>query len=221
MEIIPSISIMNGKVVVVEGGRYKAALDGSGGPFDPCELSEALFEQFGKVFVLDLNGLEKNKPQISVIKAMAGSADIWLDAGARSAEALIDMLVSGAESVVLNLKHIKSEAELSEANEMLDSLIIGAEYDMGLVCPISGFSGAGVPEAAERIKKAGFDRALFIDAKSGGGALSIGAFSSMPGGISAYVGIPGADEEKLREFDAAGISGVMVGLSSLIKMKKV
>lgn len=85
----------------------------------------------GPVWVFDLDGLGRNKADLDSLRKAGDRGNVWVDAGSRFATDAMDVLVAGAERAALRWDHLASEAELSEAVEMSDALLLGLVFDRG------------------------------------------------------------------------------------------
>ncbi|MDI6917183.1 MAG: HisA/HisF-related TIM barrel protein [Thermoplasmatales archaeon] len=107
---MPFIPVLNGNVVSAEGSRYKKL----GNAVKTVESSK--YETF---YVIDINGLIKNRPQINLIQEMSKEKNLWVESGVRFAEDMVDVLMAGAEyavlnSVLVNLDELKKICALSQ-----------------------------------------------------------------------------------------------------------
>lgn len=85
----------------------------------------------GLVCVIDLDGLRRNKADLDAVRKMAEKGNVWADAGSRFGTDAMDLLVAGAERATLRWHHLADEAELREAHEMSDALVLGVEFQGG------------------------------------------------------------------------------------------
>ncbi len=93
IKIIPFVPVLNGNVAAPEGNRYRKL----GNAVKTVKSSG-----YDTFYVIDINGLIKNKPQINIIQEMSKEKNLWVESGARFAEDMIDVLMAGAEYAVLN-----------------------------------------------------------------------------------------------------------------------
>jgi uncharacterized protein related to proFAR isomerase len=135
MKLIPAISIKGGQVAIVENGQY-TFLRGSDGLFrSPVNLVRELDLLVGEVFILDIDGLEKNSPDLGTVKRIAAFRDVWLDAGTADADSMMDLFVSDASRVVMGTLTLESLDELRKALEISENIIFSIAYDHGIVSP--------------------------------------------------------------------------------------
>ncbi|RLF47978.1 MAG: hypothetical protein DRN20_05220, partial [Thermoplasmata archaeon] len=134
MKVIPSISIMDGEVVVVEGDRYKVLRD-EHGVLSLQTILHILDENYDTIHVLDINGIERMEPQLGIIESMREEFDgeVWVDAGVRKAEEAYDVLMAGADVVVLGTKRLRSWKEAARLAEDTDNFAVSVDIYRGRV----------------------------------------------------------------------------------------
>ena len=129
LDVVPTVSVKDGEVVVVREGRYERLEDEDGRPLEPPFFMEQVLKQYSKVMLVDINGIEDNRPQIELMSEMAEMGEIWVDSGARFAEGIIDVLVSGVSAVVLCTKTLAGVDQLAAAFEMSENIYLGIDWD--------------------------------------------------------------------------------------------
>ncbi|MCK5548185.1 MAG: hypothetical protein KAI64_04175, partial [Thermoplasmata archaeon] len=75
VELIPFVMLQRGKVVK---GREREVVSRT-----PVEYLRGIIESYDKVFILDIDGILRRKPNWSVLKKLEGK-DVWVDLGLRS-----------------------------------------------------------------------------------------------------------------------------------------
>jgi len=141
MKLIPAISIKDGHVAIAEGGQYTYLRNSDGQFRSPVNLIREFELLVGEVFVLDIDGLEKNNPDLDTVKRIAAYRDVWLDAGTIDADSMMDLFVSGASRVVMGTLTLESLDELRKALEISENIIFSIAYDKGIVSPDPSVSG--------------------------------------------------------------------------------
>ncbi|MEW5760739.1 MAG: HisA/HisF-related TIM barrel protein, partial [Candidatus Thermoplasmatota archaeon] len=124
---IPFFTISNGKLLVERNGTYEELLYDNE-VVDCCELSEFLHQKFENIYVIDLDGIIKNTPQIHLLKKIFSFGNTWIDCGLRYADDGIDIFTAGASYVVLSTKTIMDINELDYALELSDNIIFCIDY---------------------------------------------------------------------------------------------
>ncbi len=92
MEIIPLIHFKERRVLGQEGDKYK--IDGF--------LKEV--ESLEKLYVLDYDGIERNKPNLCTYQKLSKSIEIWVDAGPSDLGDIVDTVMAGATDITLRKK---------------------------------------------------------------------------------------------------------------------
>ncbi len=110
MEIIPLIKIKNRKIF--NSTIEEIILD-----------KEHIFTD-KKIYILDFDGIEKNKPNICTYQKLGKHYDLWVDFAPKDLGDVVDSFMSGARSVIVREKYYKkfnpiSIKEISENNLFL------------------------------------------------------------------------------------------------------
>lgn len=102
--------------MVVEGpGGYSLARDREGKPFDILDVSDQLAEKYGRLYLVDLDGRERDQPQLDYLQEISRNAEVWVDSGVRTSDQAIDVVVAGAFRTVLSTAQLRAEGELDQA----------------------------------------------------------------------------------------------------------
>ena len=163
MKIIPAISIMEGQVVEARGGSYHILRGVSGEIINPRDFLLELKKEFGIVCVLDIDGIERNMPDLKSIQKFSTLMPVWTYAGSRDIMGTMDVLVAGASKAIIGTQHLLEMGLLKEAHDMTDNIIISFDHESCLLCPSKNLQTMGIREMAREIKKIGIETALFFD----------------------------------------------------------
>ncbi len=84
--------------------------------------------QSSAVYVFDEDGVTKNQPNVSIYQKLSGISDIWLDAGPRNVDDVVDEVFSGANRVVIRPalweeRNLKEVVDITE-NELMSFYFI-------------------------------------------------------------------------------------------------
>lgn len=141
----------------------------AGGPV-PKELTVELvadaLERFGKVLVWDLDGIERNRPNLRFIRRFEGEG-LWVDAGIRRAESVIDVLVAGADRVAIGTKTLRDLEELSAARELTENLALLVDFAHGKLSGWGEMPRMPPVQLMRSARRIGIETALVVDESFG------------------------------------------------------
>lgn len=112
---MPCLQIRGGIVVVEGPSGIVPARDRDGKLFDILDVSDQLADKFGRLYLIDRDGLDRDQPQLDYLQEIARTAEVWVDSGVRTSDQAIDVVVAGAFRTVLSTAYLRSEHELSQA----------------------------------------------------------------------------------------------------------
>ena len=220
MKLMPAISIKGGDVVVVnDQGDYEVLEDGAGKPLDPVDLAAVLLKSYPSIYIIDINGLERNKPQYDVLKDVCELGEVWVDGGVRFADALIDIIMAGASYGIMSTKAMASMKELQEAVTMSEQVVLGIYWSDGILSSDRKVAEIGYKELVKQASDMGVGEVVFAD------------LGRMPGEgwdetllydlvraskAKVYVG-GGVREADVAALGAMGIVGAILDLKEIVK----
>lgn len=136
--LIPCIHVSQGTVA-----SPAAPVDGK----PAREVGEALLAKHGKLCIVDLDGIQGNKPDLPLLQKLSRRGEVWADAGSRFAHDAMDLVVAGAHRVTLRLHTLASRDELAEAVDLLEEPFLGVEVRAGEVV-LNEALGVDAPDRA-------------------------------------------------------------------------
>ena len=101
MEFIPLINLQKGKIIE--------------------SISEKL-DEFKKIYVLDLDGIEKDKPNFDIYQNLSSSVDLWVDNGPRNIGDVLDTLMAGATDITIR-RNLCPNLKISDIRDVSDNKI--------------------------------------------------------------------------------------------------
>ncbi len=113
-----------------------------GAPVDVFDVLDALAPEFRSIYLVDLDGIERNDPQLEYIQEVSRDATLWVDAGIRRADGAIDILVAGADRAVLSSAYLQGLRELKRAWKLSTDLAFEVELSDGIPSPLEPAWGA-------------------------------------------------------------------------------
>lgn len=164
-EAIPAINLFKGIPVIKGTEEYEPLEDKDGNKLDILELLDELKERFDRVLITDINGINRDKPQLELARDLSTKMKLWIDAGSRSRDGAIDVLVTGAERVVLGTKTLIDLGELEKALELSENVVLGIDYDDGIISPKKTIREMSPLSLVEEVKKLGITEIIFTDLK--------------------------------------------------------
>ncbi len=131
MDDIPSVSFKEGSVVVTENDEYvEHTIDGEA--TDINTLFESLSD-YERIYLIDLDGIERNRPQLDLIKRLSIRREVWVDCGVRDMNTLLDLYVAGADRVVISTKTLRDMDFVEKAVEISDSMVFSIDIFHGKI----------------------------------------------------------------------------------------
>jgi len=100
------------------------------------EMSESvskLADKFKTIYVADRDGLDKNKPQLDVVREISEEMPTMYEGGVRKANNVIDMLITGAEKAVIGTATLSDFEDLRVAFKLSENITFKADFRDGIV----------------------------------------------------------------------------------------
>ena len=186
IKIIPFIPVLNGNVVDAEGSRYKKL----GNAVKTVKSSK--YETF---YVIDINGLIKNRPQINIIQEMSKEKNLWVESGVRFAEDMIDVLMAGAEYAVLNSMLVGLD-ELKKICALSQNLMLHMERKNDRVHQMN------IEHFADKAKDAGIKKFVM-------GSRDYWLVKTLAKNVEVYVF---AKNDEIKKLEATGVAGLLLDI---------
>jgi uncharacterized protein related to proFAR isomerase len=108
MEIIPLIKIKKRKIFDSPYSSFEDALN--------------IIEEEKLVYILDFDGIEKDKPNFCTYQRISSDYKLWVDYGPRNMGDVVDALITGADSLTLR-KNLYPNIDISAIREISDNYI--------------------------------------------------------------------------------------------------
>lgn len=217
---IPAISILDGKFVIVgKDGDYEAIEDEDGKPVDPVSFLEELVRRKGEIiYINDINGMENNSPQYGLLKKLVGTAELWVDAGSRSGDALVDVIFAGAQRAVLSTKTVVELDEVDAALDVSDGIMLCIDYDRGIIARNREIARMTPRKLADEVKKAGVCDVIFADhgRKKKGEVNRDILFDLVRSGVGVYTA-GNIVENDMPVLEKLGVKGVLLDMGEVLK----
>ncbi|MBA3045448.1 MAG: hypothetical protein KKH41_05765 [Candidatus Thermoplasmatota archaeon] len=213
MKLIPAISIKHGHVATVVDGLYAYMKNEEGQYRNPVNVLTKIEHAGEEVFVLDIDGLERNSPDLDTVKKMAAYKDVWLDAGTDDVDNMMDLFVSDATKVVMGTLSLESLGELKNALELSDNVMFSLGYDGGIVSPNREIGEMSLESMARELEKMPelntgmlFDLGSIRDKKP----VDMGAITAIAGLFKEFYVSGHVTETEFGVLEDSGVSGVIL-----------
>lgn len=131
--LTPCLMLSKGRPMVPGEGGPVPARDAKGNVPDVFDVVDLLSAKYHRIYVVDLDGIERAVPQLDLLQEISRDAETWVDGGVRTAEQAIDILISGAQKAVLSSVYLGSERELRRAWKLSQDLVVDLEVAGGTV----------------------------------------------------------------------------------------
>lgn len=152
----PGLLVRSGRVYRPGPEGPDPVRNADGASVDAFDAFDLLTPNYRRIYVADLNGIEGGEPQLDLWQELAREADLWIDAGTRTADQAIDVLVSGARRAVLSTGRLRQPAEIAKAWALSQELAVEIEVQDGKVLAASPeWRSADPLEVAKAIRAAG------------------------------------------------------------------
>ncbi len=220
--VVPAISLLRGRVVVVNRGRYEPLTDVDDKELTLQDFVDLYMQEYGTVCVIDIDGIERRRPQLPLVQTITSEKNVWWDPGVRDLEDMMDTFTAGANRVVVGTKTLYSWEDLMECQEFSRDFVLGLDWAERIVCRDASIAQSDPMDFLERTYDAGIRRVLFTQL----GQVSKGARFShdfvrqmVERTRRLYIGGSGFDlstAERLRRA-TLGVHGAVVGIYDIIR----
>ena len=108
MEIVPLIYVKNKKII---GGMESKIIS----------LADLLDTTDEKIYLKDIDGIEKNKPNLNLYQKLSETRKLWIDAGPRVLGDIVDLVMAGGGSLTIQMdlfasKDVSAVKEVTECD---------------------------------------------------------------------------------------------------------
>jgi len=128
---MPCLLLRKGEVCVPGPEGPVTARTDDGSAFDPFDVVDRLAKEYSMLYVVDLDGIEHQEPQLDYLQEISRDMTLWVDGGVRTAEQAIDILVAGARRAVLSSAYLHGPRQLKRAWRLSTELVFEMEMESG------------------------------------------------------------------------------------------
>ncbi len=161
--IIPAITVLEGRLVEVKDDSYYLLRDENNDIIPPQDLILALKKEYGIVYVMDIDGMEKNEPNLKVIQSTSPLMPMWLDAGPGDGMVIMDIMIAGVSKTIIGTRNMRDMDLIKEALDMSDNVILSIDYDEKLLSPSQNISDLGMDQLYSEAVELGIKSGIFFD----------------------------------------------------------
>ncbi|MGA1820454.1 MAG: HisA/HisF-related TIM barrel protein [Thermoplasmatota archaeon] len=218
-ELVPSLAVMGPTPVWVRDDRYNPIrIDGEN--VSVVKLVSDLAAEFGTVHYIDILGIRKGVVEWDVFWAAVEKSDrIWADMGVIYSDGLIDVIMAGAQEVVVTTKMIDSLEEIVSSFELTENLILQVDYDGSIVSRDRDIRKMSPGQLIEELASFGMEMFILDDIREGRTSIKRDlldqVLEKVPEGGRLYAGIEELHE--IEELAGAGVSGAIISCSKLLE----
>jgi hypothetical protein len=206
--LIPALILRRGVVCQPGPNGPVPLVYPSGGLPDPFDVIDRIASRFRLVYVVDLDGVEIGEPQLEYLQEFSRDLSLWVDAGTRTADQAIDILVAGAARVVLSSATLGGQEELERAWALSSQIAFEMEFIDGRLALHPGWDVDAPVPLAKAVRGIGPDRLVVSPREADPDWEVIRAVASV---LSTWVdGSYTADESA--QLDRSGAAGGIVHL---------
>jgi len=120
------------------------------------EFVSTLSDKFERLYLADEDGINRNKPQLDVAQEACEEMPTMYEGGVRSANNVIDMLITGAEKCVIGTATLTSLEELKGAFKLSENITFKVDLRDGKVSSFDpAISGRAFLDLSRDVKEIG------------------------------------------------------------------
>jgi len=88
---------------------------------------------FERIYIMDLDGLERNRPQLDIVQRLSDDFGILYEGGPRRGANIVDFIMAGAEVAYMNSASLESFDELEIALSYTENVGFKVDWDHGII----------------------------------------------------------------------------------------
>jgi Histidine biosynthesis protein len=158
---MPCLLLRKGQVCLPGPDGPEPANSPSGTPFDPFDVVDRLAKEYSMLYVVDLDGIEHQEPQLDYLQEISRDMTLWVDGGVRTSDQAIDILVAGARRAVLSSAYLQGPRQLKRAWRLSTEIVFEIEFESGHLALADTTWGTDDPlELARIVREVGPDHVI-------------------------------------------------------------
>lgn len=119
------------------------------------KYASELSENFEKLYLVDLDGINRNKPQLDIAQKVCEEIPTFYEGGVRFANNVIDMLITGAERAVVGTATLSTFDELRGAFKLSENITFKVDYRDGIVSFDPQIAGRAFLDLSRDVREVG------------------------------------------------------------------
>lgn len=132
--VFPILYLQKGSAVRRVEGGFTLATNAEGQELDIFDVTDRLFEKYHRLYLVDVEGMTNNNPQLDYLQELSRGREVWAEAGPRTADQVIDVIVGGALRAVLSLQLLSApEREVRHALSLTSDIALEVMTEGGKV----------------------------------------------------------------------------------------
>lgn len=215
--LFPAVFLRKGAWVFPVGGdldRTEPFLDALGKPVDVFDATDFLLARYQRVYVVDIEGVRMRRPQFEFLQELAQGKEMWVDAGARNVDEVMDVIVAGASRAVMSTRTLQEAREISRALKLTTQVAFEVVVENGLtVAADRNLEGASAGDVADQARERGVID-IILSSQTPGLPLELAQELARHG--PTYVGAP-FREADAGSLQALGITGGVFSAEEVLK----
>ncbi len=220
--VIPAVSLRRGRVVVVNKGRYEPLTDVDDRELTLYDFTSMFLEDYGTIMVMDIDGIERRRPQLTQVQTIAPVKNVWWDPGVRSLEDMMDAFTAGANRVVVGTKTIWNLQELKACQEFSGDYVLSLDWADGILSRDANIAQADPVSFLKLMYEGGVRRVLFSQlGRVKAGSRIDSSFVAEMAEVTRrlYLGGSGFSLDTAEQVGRSGmgVKGVVVGVMDIIR----
>jgi Histidine biosynthesis protein len=157
--LVPCLLLRDGRVCLPGPDGPVAARTPAGEFFDPFDVVDRLSADYRLLYVVDLDGIEQEKAQLDYLQELSREMTLWVDAGVRTADQAIDVIVTGARRAVLSTAYLLGPRELRRAWRLSTQYAVEVELNGAQVSSAdTGWETHDPYELLRSVREIGYER---------------------------------------------------------------
>jgi len=120
-----------------------------------ADFASKLSDNFEKLYLADLDGINRNKPQLDLAQEVCEEISTFYEGGVRFSNNVIDMLITGADKAVVGTATLASLEDLRGAFKLSENITLKVDYRDGIVSFDPAIAGRALLDLSRDVREVG------------------------------------------------------------------